>query len=164
MNIPETVACIVGLNDNLLLDGRTVQVQTEDFTNLSRLVTNVLVEGACIHRVVRDYSQHLNNPNLPRNLCKAARVQHGLTVQRLPEILADYQVKQEPKATQADHQLTLLARVTWLFDLGCRLLKVDPQSAEITWQEVLEIDPNHRKALANINRLRWARQKANSAK
>lgn len=162
MDIPVTkAACIVGLNDNLSLDGRTVQVQTEDYPAKCQLITNVLVEGRCAHRVVRDYSQHVTNPNFAMNLCKAAKAQHGLTVQRAPEILAAHIVQEETEKSQSSNtarQISLLARTTWLFDLGLRLLKIDPQLAEITWQEILEIDPNHRKALANINRLKWARK------
>jgi hypothetical protein len=86
-----------------------------------------------------------------------------MAVQKASEILATHIVQELTEKAQnstSARQVALLARTTWLFDLGLRLLRIDPHLAEITWQEILELDPNHRKALANIKRLKWARQKS----
>jgi hypothetical protein len=166
MNIPvEKTSCLVGLNSNVTVGEVVIHVQTEDFAAKCLLVTNVLVDGHCIRRIERNYAEHVMKAGFASKLCKVAKAQQEATVQRVPEIWADH-VNQTPErqfnVRIADQQLVLLARVTWLFELGLRLREVNPEIAELTWRELLEIDPTHRKAAANLNRLVWARQQKSS--
>jgi hypothetical protein len=162
MNIPiERAVGLIGLNNNVTIDGVVVHIQTEDFATRFLLVTNVLVDGCCIHKVERNYAEHVTKVDFTSKLCRVAKAQHDATVQRVPEIWADY-LEHKPNIRIADLQLTLLARVTWLFELGLKLCDLDPEAAEMTWRELLAIEPKHRKAQANLNRLVWARKHLNT--
>jgi hypothetical protein len=84
-NAASVVVPIMGLNSNVLVNGKELHVQTEDLGNgRHAIVTHVFANGGTVVDHSRyDYGEHVGKPNFRAKLARALRAQHDSMIQKL---------------------------------------------------------------------------------
>ena len=143
-----------GVNTNVQIGPVTLHVQTENFPRDLLLITNVYLDGACIHSVKWSYADHVGKAQFEAKLQKAAELQQRNVIKAVPGIWAERNAPKPPPSSGFYPRTlseSVLDHIDRLYLLAMKVRKYSPETAVMIWEEILTLNPDHQLTLQKLS-------------